>query len=411
MSARRSVLVCVLACVSLVIPTTSFAQTTAWVHQFGTPEYEEGWGPLVVDSVLYVSGWTAGTLPGEMSAGGGDGFVRAYDLDGNELWTTQFGTSEEDHAWSLASDATGLYVTGFTLGAFEGQTAMGDLDAFVAKLGFDGSLAWVTQFGTHRFDLGSNVVADASGVYVAGGTSGRFPGQEIDGSDAFQARLTSGGVLDWIVQFGGPGAQNGYANVIGTDGIYVNGLTQSDGKPDMFVALFQPDGTISWSKTFGTHENDFTYGLTADASGVYVTGETDGVFSGQVDRRGADAFAMLLSPVGGSTVWRRQFGTSGFDSAFGAMVDGGTLYTVGATTGGFGGQANAGGADGFLQMIDGATGAKISTLQFGTDRDDHVYADWVDGTAAYLVGVTQGTFPGETKSTHSDVLVARIDLA
>jgi hypothetical protein len=109
--------------------------------------------------------------------------VRAYDLDGDELWTSQFGTNKYDHAWSLATDGTGLYVTGITQGTFPEQTASGYGDAFVAKFSPDGALLWVTQFGTKRFDLGSNVVADGTGVYVVGSTSGTCPGQTRAGAN------------------------------------------------------------------------------------------------------------------------------------------------------------------------------------------------------------------------------------
>ena len=193
----------------------ALAQSTAWVQQFGSSEYEEAWGPLATADAVYVSGWTDGTLPDEATAGGSDGFLTAHDLDGGELWTTQFGTDAPDQAWSLATDGTGLYVTGVTEGAFPGQAAAGNRDAFVAKFGFDGSILWITQFGTAKFDLGSNVVADATGVYVVGATAGTFPGQTNAGSnDVFQARLDADGNLDWVVQFGSSKSDFGFANVM-----------------------------------------------------------------------------------------------------------------------------------------------------------------------------------------------------
>jgi hypothetical protein len=407
----------VLVAVILILPAAAMAQTTTWVQQFGSAEYEEVWGSLVVDQTLYVSGWTGGTLPGQTSAGGDDGFVRAYDLDGNELWTSQFGTNKYDHAWSLATDGTGLYVTGITQGTFPGQTASGDGDAFVAKFRPDGALLWVTQFGTKRFDLGSNVIADGTGVYVVGATTGTFPGQTRAGAfDVFNAHLDSDGALDWVVQFGSLEDDFGFVNVIGPDGIYLNGYTDGlmgarrRGGFDAFVALFRPDGSMVWLRQFGTKENDFGYGLVADASGVYVTGETSGVLKGQQDRGDTDAFARLLSPVDGSTVWTHQFGTSGYDVSFGAALEGGELYAIGTTDGAFGDHVSAGKGDVFVQAIDATSGAKVWTHQFGTDRPDSGYAGWVDAGTIYVVGWTRGAFPGFEKLGSADALVARIDL-
>ena len=415
---RRTVaLVLVALVLGALTQGVALAQSTAWVQQFGTPDYEEAWGPLVLHGTLYVSGWTEGTLPGQTSAGGDDGFLRAYDLDGNELWTTQFGTDAYDHAWSLATDGTGLYVTGVTAGVFPGQAAGGGEDAFVAKFSTAGDLLWVTQFGTKRYDLGSNVVADASGVYVVGATSGTFPGQtKVGANDVFNARLDADGTLDWVVQFGSTGNDFGFVNAIGPDGIYVNGYTdglmgdRSRGGFDAFVALFHPDGSMVWVRQFGTKENDEGYGLAADASGVYVTGNTGGALKGQRDLGGNDAFARLLSPVDGSTVWTHQFGTSKGDVSYGAVVSGTQLYAIGGTDGGFGDQVSAGKSDAFVQAIDATNGEKLWTHQFGSAGYDTGYAGWVDGGAIYVVGPTTGAFPGFDKLGSGDAFAARIEL-
>ena len=308
-------------------------------------------------------------------------------------------------------------MTGVTDGVFPGQAAAGGSDAFVAKFDLDGTLLWVTQFGTKRFDLGSNVVADATGVYVVGSTSDTFPGQtKVGANDVFQARLDADGNQDWLVQFGSSEDDFGFANVIGPQGIYVNGFTfgkmgaSQRGGYDAFVALFRVDGTMAWLRQFGTRQNDSGYGLAADASGVYVTGETTGRLKGETDRKGTDAFARLLSPVDGSTIWTHQFGTSGNDVSYGAFVSGGELYAVGATSGAFGDQVSAGSGDAFVQSIDAASGAKLWTYQFGTDRSDYAYADWVAGGAMYVVGGTRGGFEGFQRLGSGDAFVTRIDL-
>jgi hypothetical protein len=410
---RRTAL---LVALLLIPPTVALAQTTTWVRQFGTSGYEEVWGSLVVDQTLYVSGLTDGELPGETSAGGADGFIRAYDLDGNELWTTQFGTPARDWAFSTATDGTGLYVTGITNGRFIGQTKLGDSDAFVAKFDTNGTVLWITQFGTDAYDLGSNVVADGSGVYVLGATAGVFPGQtNLGGNDVFHARLDADGNVDAVVEFGSPRNDFGFVNAIGPDGVYVNGYTNGRmgetrrGRYDAFVALFALDDSMTWLRQFGTPEYDAGYGLVADASGAYVTGETWGRLKGQTDRREGDGFARLLSAADGTTVWTRQFGTGGVDVPWGAALAGGELYAIGTTSGHFAGQVSAGEGDAFVQAMDAATGAKAWTHQFGTARSDTGYSGWVDAGAVYVVGWTRGAFEGFERLGSADASVARID--
>src|SRR3954453_22214464 len=43
------------------------------------------------DAGVYVGGITSGVLPGEVRVGTNDAFVRLYDVQGNEIWTRQFG--------------------------------------------------------------------------------------------------------------------------------------------------------------------------------------------------------------------------------------------------------------------------------------------------------------------------------
>jgi uncharacterized protein (TIGR03437 family) len=53
------------------------------------------------------------TLPGQCRSGsGGDSFVRKYDLDGAEVWTREFGSSQATWASGITVDADGVYVVG-----------------------------------------------------------------------------------------------------------------------------------------------------------------------------------------------------------------------------------------------------------------------------------------------------------
>jgi len=60
--------------------------------------------------VVYVAGLTAGTLPGQCRAGGGDAFVAQFDTTGKQLWARQFGTYRNDSTRGVTADAAGVYV-------------------------------------------------------------------------------------------------------------------------------------------------------------------------------------------------------------------------------------------------------------------------------------------------------------
>ena len=176
---------------------------TVWTRQFGSSATDYAYGISVDASGVYVAGYTAGTLPGQTSAGGYDAFVRKYDADGNEVWTRQFGSSASDQASGISADASGVYVTGYTSGALPGQTSAGGTDAFVRKYDTNGNEVWTRQFGSSASDQASGISVDASGVYVTGFTYGALPGQTYAGSsDAFVRKYDADGNAVWTRQFG-----------------------------------------------------------------------------------------------------------------------------------------------------------------------------------------------------------------
>ena len=119
----------------LVQPPAVSGQVVDWTRQFGTSSFDVAYAVAVDGSGVYVAGRTDGTLPGEMSAGGDDAFLRKYGAEGTEAWTRQFGTSADDSARGVAVDGTGVIIAGSTPGTLPGQASAGGNDAFVVKIG------------------------------------------------------------------------------------------------------------------------------------------------------------------------------------------------------------------------------------------------------------------------------------
>src|SRR5439155_16736930 len=94
----------------------------------------------------------------------------------------QFGTPSADYATAVAVDVSGVYVAGVTTGAFPGGSNAGDLDAFLRKCDHNGTEVWTRQFGTIASYEAHAVAVDSSGVYVAGDTDGTLPGQANAGN-------------------------------------------------------------------------------------------------------------------------------------------------------------------------------------------------------------------------------------
>jgi uncharacterized protein (TIGR03437 family) len=78
----------------------------------------------------------------------------------------------------VAADATGVYVAGNTSG-LPGQCRSGESDFFVRKYNSEGVEQWTREFGASDTAFATGVAVDGSGVYVAG-QAGPFGFEEFD---------------------------------------------------------------------------------------------------------------------------------------------------------------------------------------------------------------------------------------
>ena len=158
-----------------------------WTDQFGTTAFDDHLACVGIakDGTVIVFGVTDGALAAT-NAGARDVFARAYDAAGQVLWTRQFGSGGSDYATGLAVAGTNhVVVAGSTTGAMAGDAA-GGLDVFVMRLGTDGQIAWLRQFGTEADDRARGLAIGPDGqAIVAGATGGALVGASSGGDDVF----------------------------------------------------------------------------------------------------------------------------------------------------------------------------------------------------------------------------------
>lgn len=167
-----------------------------WTRQFGIPNNAEtAYGVRSHSGGVFVVGYVNGALEDQTYAGMKDAFVRKYDHDGNEIWTRQFGTEGEEDAREISVDDSGIYIAGNINGSWPGEQAKGGNDVYIRKYAVDGNLIWTRQFGTSDDDNLGGIYLDATGFYIAGSTKGSFHGKNNQGlSDAFVRRYAFDGV-------------------------------------------------------------------------------------------------------------------------------------------------------------------------------------------------------------------------
>jgi len=178
-----------------------------WTRQFGTAGHDYGYAVVVDGSGdIFVSGSVDGALAGQTSVGNTDAFVRKYDAAGTELWTHQFGTTDSEYATDMALDGSGNpVVVGSVYGALPGQTSAGQGDGYVRKLnGATGAVLWTQQYGSADEDEALGVAVSSTGhVALVGSTRGALPGKtQSSYRDAYVRKLDQNGGPLWTQQFG-----------------------------------------------------------------------------------------------------------------------------------------------------------------------------------------------------------------
>ncbi|HEY9645832.1 MAG TPA: SBBP repeat-containing protein [Chroococcidiopsis sp.] len=140
----------------------------------GSQDYARG--IAIFGDNVYITGNTDGTLPGQSTAGGTDGFVAKYSITGSSSWVKQFGTAGLDESQGITVDSSGrIIVVGETTGGLFGETAQGGSDAFIALYSDNGTST--TQLagkllGTLQDDEAYGVTTNGSSIYVVGQTQG-----------------------------------------------------------------------------------------------------------------------------------------------------------------------------------------------------------------------------------------------
>jgi len=216
-----------------------------------------------LDGSIYMGGVTnSSTIPGvngQTNAGDYDGFIAKYSPDGTLQWTKLIGGTDVDYITAMTTGSDGsIYGGGVTYSStLNGQTNAGDYDGFIAKYSPDGTLQWTKLIGGTGVDTIYAMTTGSDGsIYVGGRTNSStingVNGQTNAGSaDAFLAKYSPDGTLQWTKLIGGNNADTINAMTTGSDGsIYGGGYTYSStitgvngqtnaGSPDAFLAKYQ----------------------------------------------------------------------------------------------------------------------------------------------------------------------------
>lgn len=418
--------------------------STQWITFVGATDTDELMCVRdMPDGGVVVCGRTLSTnFPGmdtlDSLAGSYDMVIFRMDSAGQLLWTTLYGGQYFESASSLVVVDSAIYVAGYTDGndvpminAYQSTTG-GSYDAVILRLGFDGTILQSSYFGGTGAEMAYGIDADSAGNIVIGGSStsgaipmsaGNFQPNGAGAVDAFIAVLDSSFAPIWSTFYGGSSTEDVHQltvtprqKIVMIGGSFslnfpctANAFQPGRlGNADAYYVVFDMQGNREYATYYGGSSNEDCFGVAGDAAGnVYIAGHTSSI--------DFNTAGTIFQPMyaGVNDAWIARFdsmGTPVFSTFFGGTVDDktwnmdlrdGYLYVSGVSSSpdlpmntNIPQDSMWGGSDGFIVKFDSAGNYVTSSFLGGTFADDMFGITVNSDTMVTCVGATYSSnFP------------------
>jgi len=328
--------------------------TLAWAKcGAGGTNFEYGYAITTLsDNSTVVSGRFSGTAifgegePNEtvlVAAGWEDIFIARYNPYGTLAWAKRAGGTSSDKGWGIATlSDNSTVVTGYfsdlaTFGPGEPNetvlTSVGSVDIFISRYNPNGTLVCAKCAGGSGSDEGHGIttLSDNStvltGYFEYSATFGLGETNQtiltsVGSKDIFIARYNLNGTLAWVKCAGGTSDDLGEAITIisdnytvvtgsffgsatfGTDEPNQTVLTAASCAADIFIAQYNPDGSLTCARRAGGEHNEGGSAITSLSDNSTVA---TGYFSGQATFGPGEPNETVLFSSGSEDIFIARF--------------------------------------------------------------------------------------------------------
>jgi len=303
-----------------------------------------------------------------------DVFLTKTDSAGNEIWSQNYGGTNQDKGYDVQQCADSGYIIVGETKSF----GAGGRDVYLIRTDESGNTIWTKSYGGASDDIGKSVKQTTDGGFIIAGETASFG---VIWTDVFLIRTDANGDTLWTRTFEEGSGENGEAVLQTLDGGFiVAGKTwQSSGGWNFYVIKTDGTGAIDWMKSYDATSVDEARDIKQTADGGYIIAGSS--FGANND------FMLLKIDVAGNVTWSKLLGGTSSDLAYSVSQTSDGGYILAGKTTSFG----LGLYDGLVIRTD-ANGNEIWSKTFGGSDDDAAYSIIETNDDGFLIGGTTKSF-------------------
>jgi hypothetical protein len=245
--------------------------------------------------------------------GSNDDFLTIkYDLAGDTVWTRRYDTGADDIANAVVvDDDEYVYVAGYCYSASSASI-------LIIKYDQGGDALWVRTYSASEYEVACGLELDSNYLYIAGYTN---DGSGSD-NDFRVLKYDKDGSLQWTRTYDTGDEEEGYRVTADDEGsVYITGRSYVAGMGDYLTIKYTKTGDTEWTKLYDGGGDDGGHGIGPRGNFIYVTG-----FS---DNGGNKDFLMTKYNKNGNPVWIQSYDSGDDDIPYDLAVENDYIYVAG----------------------------------------------------------------------------------